>query len=405
MRAVPAARYGHLVRRASLLDRVRRIEPRRADLALTAGAVLIGVGSQLTAVHAEAPFRGTDALAVLLGLVVTLPVYWRRRYPVGAVVVAGTAISALALLDYRLNILPIIVLFLTYSAAARESVRRAVVALVVVIACLLVIWLAGTPDFDVASMASQAVLFTAAWLGGVAIRSRGAAEMARVAQAEERAEVHRQQAARSVAEERLRIAQELHDVVAHSMSVIAVQAGMGAHVIDQQPAEAKQALLSISRTSRSTLQEMRRLLGVLRGEDGERAHVPSPGLGDLPALVQQVRSTGLPVELVVDGDATDVPLGVDLSAYRVVQESLTNVIKHAGPASAVVRVRYAPGEIVVEVADDGRGGATGPSQNGGHGLVGMRERVGVWGGTLEAGPVPGGGYRVLAHLPYEEVHQ
>ena len=163
-----------------------------------------------------------------------------------------------------------------------------------------------------------------------------------------------------------------------------------------------QALVSISQTSRATLQEMRRLLGVLRGEDGGRAHVPSPGLGDLPALAAQVRSAGVPVDLVVDGDATDVPLGVDLSAYRVVQESLTNVIKHAGPAAAVVHVRYEPGEIVVEVADDGRGvnGAVRP--NGGHGLLGMKERVAVWGGTLDAGPVAAGGYRVLARLPYGE---
>jgi signal transduction histidine kinase len=187
------------------------------------------------------------------------------------------------------------------------------------------------------------------------------------------------------------------------MSVIAVQAGMGVHVIDDQPDAAKQALESISRTSRSTLQEMRRLLGVLRGEDGERAHVPAPGLGDLPTLVEQVRAAGLPVELTVDGQRAEVPLGVDLSAYRVVQEGLTNVIKHAGVASAAVHVRYQPGEIVVEVSDDGRGAATPARENGGgHGLVGMRERVAVWGGTLDAGPVPGGGYRVLAHLPYAE---
>jgi signal transduction histidine kinase len=145
---------------------------------------------------------------------------------------------------------------------------------------------------------------------------------------------------------------------------------------------------------------MRRLLGVLRGEDGSRAHVPAPGLGELPTLIEQVRATGLPVQVVVDGNPSDVPLGVDVSAYRVVQESLTNVIKHAGPASAIVNVRYQPGEIVVEVSDDGCGAAIAPRENGGHGLIGMRERVAVWGGTLDAGPLAGGGYRVLAHLPY-----
>ena len=149
-----------------------------------------------------------------------------------------------------------------------------------------------------------------------------------------------------------------------------------------------------------TLQEMRRLLGVLRGEDGERAHLPAPGLGDLPTLVEQVRATGLPVELTVDGQRAEVPLGVDLSAYRVVQEGLTNVLKHAGMASAAVHVRYQPGEIVVEVSDDGRGAATPARENGGgHGLVGMRERVAMCGGELHSGPRPGGGYRISARLP------
>jgi signal transduction histidine kinase len=148
---------------------------------------------------------------------------------------------------------------------------------------------------------------------------------------------------------------------------------------------------------------MRRLLGVLRGEDGGRAPVPAPGLGDLPALAEQVRSAGVPVEVQIEGDSSPVPLGVDLSAYRLVQESLTNVIKHAGPARAVVHVRYEPGEIVVEVCDDGRGTKGAARENGGHGLAGMRERVAVWGGTLDAGPVAGGGYRVLAHLPYGDL--
>jgi signal transduction histidine kinase len=396
------ARYGLVVGRPSLVDRVRRVDPSRVDLGLTAGAVILGVGSQFASIQHDELYRGTDALAVLLGLVTTLPVYWRRRYPLGSLLVSSVAITVLAVLEYRLNTLPIIVLFLMYAAAAYEPLRRALVGLGAVNLALLVIWLSGAPEFDAAVLGSQMALFTGTWLGGVAMRSRGAAAVARLAEAEERAEAHRQHAARSVAEERLRIAQELHDVVAHSMSVIAVQAGMGVHVIDQQPAEAKQALESISRTSRSTLQEMRRLLGVLRGEDGDRAHVPAPGLGDLPTLVEQVRSTGLPVELTVDGRPTDVPLGVDLSAYRVVQEGLTNVIKHAGPASAVVHVRYEPGEIVVEVCDDGRGAAAAARENGGHGLVGMQERVAVWGGTLDTGPVPGGGYRVLAHLPYGE---
>jgi signal transduction histidine kinase len=396
-----ADQYRRDVARRGLVERFRRVDPNTFDLILTVGAVLLCVGSQLGGT--EPAFKEPDALSILLGFAVAIPLYWRRRRPLAALLCSTTAITVLGMLEYRPDPAPLVVLFILYAVGAYEPLRRSLFGLLVVNAAVVVIWLSDIPDFDLAGMAFNLALFTATWLGGLAMRSRATASAARLAEAEERAEVERQQAARSVAEERLRIAQELHDVVAHSMSVIAVQAGMGVHVIDDQPDAAKQALESISRTSRSTLQEMRRLLGVLRGEDGERAHVPAPGLGDLPTLVEQVRATGLPVELTVDGQRAEVPLGVDLSAYRVVQEGLTNVIKHAGMASAAVHVRYQPGEIVVEVSDDGRGAATPARENGGgHGLVGMRERVAVWGGTLDAGPVPGGGYRVLAHLPYAE---
>jgi signal transduction histidine kinase len=214
-----------------------------------------------------------------------------------------------------------------------------------------------------------------------------------------------------LAEERLRIAQELHDVVAHSMSVIAVQAGVGAHVLADRPDQARAALDAISATSRGTLNEMRRLLGVLRDADGERAHAPAPGLADVPQLVDDVRKAGVPVTLNVEGSSVCANGGVELSAYRVVQEALTNVIKHAGATTHVdVNVHYLPGSLAVEVVDDGRGAAAhssgngGPTENGsagsGHGLLGMRERVELWGGELTVGPVSGGGYRVKALLPY-----
>jgi signal transduction histidine kinase len=396
------ARYRPGVTSRTIAGRLTRRGVSLLDLAIAAGAVFIGVGALLTA-EDDPAYRDPDILAVALAVATTVPLVWRRRAPLPALVVSTAAITLICLREYPVDPLPIAVLFLTYGVAAYASLRRAQIGLAIVVVALLVIWASDPPDFGAAGLSLNLALFIATWLAGLAMRSRAAAAAARLAEAEERAEAHRQQAARSVAEERLRIAQDLHDVVAHSMSVIAVQAGMGAHVIDRQPAEAKQALESISRTSRATLHEMRHLLGVLRGDDGQRAHVPAPGLGDLPALVEQVRSAGVPVELQVDGQPSGVPLGVDLSAYRVVQEGLTNVIKHAGAATAAVHVRYAPGEIVVEVSDDGRGaGATARDNGGGHGLAGMRERVAVWGGTLHAGPVAGGGYRVLAHLPYGE---
>jgi signal transduction histidine kinase len=230
------------------------------------------------------------------------------------------------------------------------------------------------------------------------------------------------EARRAVTEERLRIARELHDVVAHSMSVIAVQSAVGGHVMDTQPEEARHALAAIEATSRSALTEMRRLLGVLR-QDGEPAGslVPSPGLADLAPLVAQVGEAGLKVWVQVDGERGPVPPGVDLSAYRIIQEALTNVIKHAGPATACVRVSYEKGAVALEITDDGpgrndgrRGAAPGRPDGSradavtspfstGHGIIGMRERVAVFGGEFAAGPRDSGGFRVFARLPIPEV--
>ncbi len=199
-------------------------------------------------------------------------------------------------------------------------------------------------------------------------------------------------------------------MVAHSMSVIAVQAGVGAHVLDEHPQQARAALEAISATSRGTLTEMRRLLGVLRDSDGARSHAPAPGLADLPQLVHDVQSVGVPVTLHLEGQSDCINSGIELSAYRVVQEALTNVIKHAGsPTRVDVTVQHAPGVLTIEVKDDGRGAASIMSTNGvapggtGHGLIGMRERVELWGGELAVGPASGGGYRVRASLPYGDV--
>jgi len=308
------------------------------------------------------------------------------------------------------------VMFLTFAVGAYAPRGQAWIGLLAVNVAIALILVTDPPDLDVTGTLLNMAVFSAAWLAGQVLRSRTAATAARLAEAEERAEAQRQLGARSVAEERLRLAQELHDVVAHSMSVIAVQAGMGAHVIDTRPADAKAALEAISTTSRSTLSEMRRLLGVLRDEEGDLDHSPAPGIEQLPGLVADVRGAGIPVDLTVEGDAAGIPKGVELSVYRVVQEGLTNVIKHAGPARAVVTVRYEPSAVEVQVLDDGRGAAADHAASpaagrgdavvadedgqGGHGLLGMRERVTLWGGTLTAGPRPGGGFGVKARLPY-----
>ena len=204
-------------------------------------------------------------------------------------------------------------------------------------------------------------------------------------------------------EERLRLARELHDVVAHAMSVIAVQSGVGAHIANTQPKEAAKALGAIEATSRAALEELRRLLGGLRQENEPQGELaPVPGLGDLDALLAEVAKAGLTVRLRVEGAPAPLPAGVDLSAYRIVQEALTNVVKHAGPARAQVVVGYRDQDVRLEVTDDGRGTVTSVSDGRagtGHGLIGMRERVQVFGGDLEVGPCPDGGFRVAARLP------
>lgn len=215
-----------------------------------------------------------------------------------------------------------------------------------------------------------------------------------------RLEIEREEKARiAVAEERARISRELHDVVAHSVSAMVVQAQAAQRLIDAEHSELRQVLGSIETTGRQALVEMRRLLGVLRRTDADLSLTPQPGLDDLDDLIGQVREAGLPVELHVEGEPEPLPPGVDLSAYRIVQEALTNTLKHAGPAHARVMVRYRNDEVELEVADDGAGNGTGGGS--GQGLIGMRERVAIYGGRFESGRRNSDGYLVRARLPLE----
>ncbi|WP_371480899.1 sensor histidine kinase [Kitasatospora sp. NBC_00315] len=213
------------------------------------------------------------------------------------------------------------------------------------------------------------------------------------------------QAKVAVAAERARIARELHDVVAHNVSVMIVQADGAAYVLDNSPQQAKEALGTIASTGRQALVEMRRLLGVLRTADTADEYVPQPGVEELPDLLEQVRTAGLPVDFSASGDARDLPRGVELTVYRIVQEALTNVRKHGGPdARARVAVDFGDRELAVLIEDDGRGTTeeqltTGGTDGLGHGLIGMRERVGMVSGSLDVGPRPGGGFRIRAVLP------
>ncbi len=378
----------------------RGLDPRLTDAVVAVGLFVVLVLS--FGATPGAAQRPADVWAWVLALLLTAPYAVHRRYPWGALAVVLAALLAFSFLHYA-AFPGVSVFVLLFGLALHGGRRDSLVALAASVAAFVVALAAQpagvvTPSDVVSTLLATAV----AWLAGDNLRQR----RLRWTAMEERTrllEREREDRARAaVAAERLRIARELHDIVAHSMSVVAVQAGVGRHVIDTDVAAAGQALAVIETTSRDALVDLRRMLGVLRRGDEVAATRPMPGLTDIPGLVAETRAAGLGVTLESSGTVADVPAGVNLAAYRVVQESLTNVIKHGG---AVAHVRISCGEngIEVEVTDGGRPEEhLGPPQSGGsgHGLLGMRERVELYGGQFEAGPRPGGGYRVRARLPY-----
>jgi signal transduction histidine kinase len=266
-----------------------------------------------------------------------------------------------------------------------------------------------TPYSSWSDVAVGLLILTAVWVFGDSRRTRRE-QVEMIEERAVRAERERDEQARlAVREERTRIAREMHDIVAHSVSVMVVQAGAARRLVERDPPAAAEAAGQVEATGRDALREMRRAVGVLRA-DGEgdvtgasappAALEPQPALSDVPGLVAGYRDAGLDVRLRTDGEPRPLASGVELAAFRIVQEALTNTIKHAGPARAEVRIAYGPDALTVVVADDGRGAGFEPGP-GGHGIAGMRERVTVYDGDLDAGPHPGGGFRVRARLPLE----
>jgi signal transduction histidine kinase len=336
--------------------------------------------------------RSRDALAFGLILAATLPYYLRRRAPVAVFLTTAASVAVLMLRGYDAGALPLALFVGAYTVAAYRPAGEVVASAALIGALLVVVLVGDTPEFHAGDLVSSSVAFATSVLIGWTMQSR----RRRI----EAFEGEQQEAAlRAAADERLRIARELHDVVAHSLGVIAVQAGVGMKVIDSDVAEARNSLENISRASRASLAEIRLVLGIIRSADGTPTYTPAPGLADLPRLAEEVTGAGLPVDLDVDGGIGEVPPGVGLAAYRIVQEALTNALRHAGAQRATVRLGRGPDALVVEVTDDGRGANGG--RPGGHGLVGMEERVAVYGGSLDAGPCPGGGFRVTARLPHD----
>ena len=406
MRAPGAAAYRCRMRTFDRLEALaaRAARPALVDVGLAAFFVplcIISVSTQDITGRLHRAHAGDYLLVVLI----TVLVAFRRRIPLAALSVASAAEATLIISHAPEGATPVAIAVLVYSVAAWSPFPRALAGMTVVAAALVCMALFSDGALDFTDAGFSIGTFGILWSSGVALRARRSADNARVQRATELAEAESQRAATAIAEERLRIAQELHDVVAHSISVIAVQAGVGAHFLETNTAETRAALDAINRTSRNTLNELRRLLGVLRGDDGVRSHAPAPTLSDLPVLVAQMKELGLPITVEVEGESSDDRRAVEMSAYRVVQEALTNVIKHAGVTTAVdIRITNRPDALRVEITDDGRGAgasSTPSLPSGRHGLIGIRERVDVWGGTMTAGPRAGGGYAVVAEFPLD----
>jgi signal transduction histidine kinase len=409
--------------------RWRRPGPTRAQQRLDIGiaaAVLAGALGITVLVNSMGAFAFGTAPRLAEQLVwsaaLPVPLAVRRRYPFAVLVVVSVLFIAAQARQIGDNLVPSIVLFLAlYTEGAWERNRtlanRSRVGVIVVMFGWLVLslvlslpWPDSTEFTDAAGpldpmLASilygfvfNVLYFGAAyWFGDMAwLSARRQAELE--LRAEQLRESQEKNTRGAIVAERVRIARDLHDVVAHHVSVMGVQAGAARRALDKDPGLARTALQTVERTARTAIGELRGLLGVLRAEEKEPEETTSPGLDRLPELVSSARSAGLEVRHGVYGEPRPVPDGVAVSAYRVVQEALTNVVKHAGARTAEVRVRYLDSALEVEVTDDGRGAAHRPDGQG-FGLAGMRERVAVHGGELEAGPRRDAGYRVRASLP------
>jgi signal transduction histidine kinase len=338
---------------------------------------------------------GLPAIAVL-----TLPILARRRFPFGGPLAYFVLAAGVSFIDWQL--IPSLESFFVIGLAVAfllgnlRSAWQAGIGLVVVLASLAVI-VYKIPGHTTGELVFIPLDFAVSWVAGFALRERSeqaeAAEMRAAA-----AERERDAAARiAVAEERARIARELHDIVAHAVSVMVLQVGAVRHKLPDSLAADRDALTDVERAGRTALAEMRRLLAAMR-DDGDEAELgPQPGLDGLDSLREEIGRAGLPVELHVDGEPFPLPRGIDLSAYRIVQEGLTNALRHARATKADVIVRYRPGELQLEVRDDGVGSST--TDGLGHGLVGIRERVKIFGGEMTAGAANEGGFVLNTRLP------
>jgi signal transduction histidine kinase len=364
-------------------------------------ALVLAATSVLGVLTSQPNWGRPVPLALGLALLSTVPVAWRARFPLfaTAVVLAANGACIYAAAPEQAAFQPFVALVLVaYSVGSRAEGRRALWVPPVLAAAAIPVFVAAIiHGQDPGNAIPSFVWLMAAWVVGRLVRGWRRKNVALELANRELDEQRELQARTAVMVERGRIARELHDVVAHNVSMMVVQAGAATRVLDGEHAAVRSALDVIASTGRETVDEMRALLGMLRSDDGADGLSPQPGLADLDRLARGVREAGLAVTVRIEGEQRALPLALELSAFRIVQEALTNALKHAGPAHAEVTVRYQEGAVELEVADSGSGPAG--VQGTGHGLVGMRERAAMFGGELQAAPSDGGGFVVRARLP------
>jgi signal transduction histidine kinase len=349
---------------------------------------------------ATSAISGPKGLTLPLTTLIAGSVAVRRRWPFAVAVFAMVAFTVMLVVGGQQTSVAIGVAWIcaVYGLAVWTDTRRFIAGCGVLVSSSILAQL--RPE----GKASDAVTFIvvpglAMLIARRAIRDRQLLAESLAARAELLERDQELRAHQAVAEERARIARELHDLVAHNVSVMVVQAGVERHALGEEQASARAAFAAIEQAGRQALAEARRLLGMLRRKGDSEELEPQPSIDQIDVLIEQVERAGLPVKLDIAGERVPLPAGVDLCAYRIVQEGLTNALKHAGPARAEVLLRYAPRALDIEVRDDGRGTPEANGDGAGHGLIGMRERVALYGGELETGPRTGGGFQIHAHLP------
>jgi signal transduction histidine kinase len=363
-------------------------------VAIVVPCALIQIAATIPAAHFQGLSDRINALTILLLLTGPALLLLRRRFPVATLLSVAAVTAVFLLLGNPYGPVFLSVIVALFNAVLHGRRLFAWIAGPTCVATLLIVMDLTSVEY---SIGLSEVAFAAAWLTLIMVVAEIVkARKDRAIQAEATRE---EQAKRRAGEERLRIAREVHDVLAHHVSLINVQSGVALHLIDSQPEQVREALTAIKQSSKEVLVELRNILGVLRDVDRAAPRHPVASLDQLDRLVDRMKTAGLPVEVKVVGDERPVPKGVDAAALRIIQESLTNTYRHAGPTTASVTLTYSPAELRVEVADEGRGKGGDASVGTGSGLTGMRQRVEALDGTFEAGPKPGGGFRVTAVFP------